>query len=324
MALARAGRLVVTSAFSRDQVMRRHQIGSKPFSRLPCTLDDTLLSVEPARNGRHEYPLSEERVVLTVARMDSSEQYKGHDVVLRALPSVVARVPNLIYMIAGGGDDRCRLEALARELGVTHHVVFAGEISDSELSALYQRSEIFVLPARTVLDVSNPKGEGFGIVFLEAMAFGKPVIGPNRGAPVEIIRDGENGLLVDPEDPTSVANALVKLLNEPETARKMGQAGRKTVQTRYSYGMFRGELRRILAESSQGATRLQVSHSGENDDTTAATIISNLQRNSEVSDAKTIWQLLFLLWLIAVNVLYYLQFRDLLVSRVPRFLNLWR
>jgi glycosyltransferase involved in cell wall biosynthesis len=107
-----------------------------------------------------------------------------------------------------------------------------------------------------VLDVSKPKGEGFGIVFLEAMAFGKPVIGPTYGAPAEIIRDNENGLLVDPEDPKSVANALVKLLDDPGAAREMGQAGRKNVLAHYSYGPFRETLRGILADRGQNAARL--------------------------------------------------------------------
>jgi phosphatidyl-myo-inositol dimannoside synthase len=126
-------------------------------------------------------------------------------------------------------------------------VVFTGAIDDSELAALYQRSEIFVLPALTVVSSSNPKGEGFGIVFLEAMAFGKPVVGPKYGAPAELIKEGENGLLVDPEDATSVAEALLKLLANPDAARTMGKAGRDYVRTHYSYGSFRERLREALA-----------------------------------------------------------------------------
>lgn len=256
IALKHADRVIVTSTFSQDQVMRRHQISSEPISSLPCALDETLLSIKPVKNDRYPQLSDEQRVVLTVARMDASEQYKGQDVVLRALPSVIGKVATLTYIIVGDGDDRPRLEGLARELGVRRHVVFTGEISDPVLSALYQRSEIFVLPARTVLDVSKPKGEGFGIVFLEAMAFGKPVIGPTYGAPAEIIRDNENGLLVDPEDPKSVANALVKLLDDPGAAREMGQAGRKNVLAHYSYGPFRETLRGILADRGQNAARL--------------------------------------------------------------------
>ncbi|MGA9390756.1 MAG: glycosyltransferase family 4 protein, partial [Candidatus Sulfotelmatobacter sp.] len=247
VALKHADRLIVTSAFNREQVMRQHQIGSEPISSLPCTLDDKLLNVTPAKNGRCSQLGNEQRVILTVARMDASEQYKGHDVVMRALPSVIGKVAHLTYVIVGDGDDRPRLELLARELGVATHVVFTGEISDSELAALYQRSELFVLPARTVVGSPNPKGEGFGIVFLEAMAFGKPVVGPSYGAPAEIIRDGQNGFLVDPGDPAAVAEALLRLLSEPDVAVAMGKAGRDYVRAKYSYGAFREKLRDVLA-----------------------------------------------------------------------------
>jgi phosphatidylinositol alpha-1,6-mannosyltransferase len=163
------------------------------------------------------------------------------------LPSVIGKVANLTYVIVGDGDDRPRLESLARALDVADHVVFTGEINDSELAALYRRSELFVLPARTLVGSPNPKGEGFGIVFLEAMAFGKPVVGPRYGAPAEIIREGQNGLLVDPEDPASVARALSRLLADPNVAVAMGRAGKKYVRANYSYGAFRQKLREALA-----------------------------------------------------------------------------
>jgi glycosyltransferase involved in cell wall biosynthesis len=247
IALRHADRVIVTSNFSREQIMRQHQIGSESISSLPCTLDDKLLSVIPTKNARHPQLSNEQRVILTVARMDASEQYKGHDVVFRALSSVIAKVANLTYVIVGDGDDRPRLESLARQLGVTDHVLFTGEINDSELVSLYRRSELFVLPARTVVNSPNPKGEGFGIVFLEAMAFGKPVVGPMHGAPAEIIRDGETGLLVDPEDPVSVADALSTLLDNPDVALAMGKAGRNYVTANYSHCAFRDKLRAALA-----------------------------------------------------------------------------
>jgi phosphatidyl-myo-inositol dimannoside synthase len=253
-ALRRAGRVLVTSAFNREQVVKRQGIGRDRVSSLPCALDETLLRVESStgptaaatRNRLQRYFADDRRVLLTVARMAASERYKGHDVVLDALPAVVARIPNLTYAVVGDGDDRARLETLAADLGLGGHVVFTGEVNDSELAALYRRSEIFVLPARTAIEDRSPKGEGFGIVFLEAMAFGKPVIGPNCGAPAELIRQGENGLLVDPEDPTSVTEALLKLLTNPGESSKMGKAGSDWVKIHYSYGSFRERLREEL------------------------------------------------------------------------------
>jgi glycosyltransferase involved in cell wall biosynthesis len=246
-ALRDADRVVTTSIFSRDIVAKRHQIDPESIASLPCMLDSSLLSVEPSRNKIPEVLSDGRPVILTVARMVASERYKGHDVVLQALPAMIAEVPRLAYVVVGDGDDRPRLERLAQELGLTGHVLFTGAVSESELAALYDRSDVFVLPARTVIDDRNPKGEGFGIVFLEAMAFGKPVLGPNYGAPAELIRDGENGLLVDPDDPTAVAQAIIKLLTNPDLARTMGQAGSERVRAHYSYERFRERLRQLLS-----------------------------------------------------------------------------
>ena len=248
-ALRRADRVIVTSAFSCEQVVKRHKIEDKRISSLPCTLDETLLGAKPAEAGACARLSDMGRLVLTVARMAAWERYKGHDVVLRALPSVVAKIPNLTYVIVGGGDDRPRLERLTQELGLTQHVVFTGEVTESELAAIYHRSEVFVLPARTVIDEHNPKGEGFGIVFLEAMAFGKPVIGPNYGAPTELIRHGERGFLVDPEDPAAVADALIHLLNTPEEAKRMGESARRWVRQGYSFNSLRQRLGELLVDS---------------------------------------------------------------------------
>jgi phosphatidylinositol alpha-1,6-mannosyltransferase len=168
---------------------------------------------------------------------------------LRALPSVIAKIPNLTYAIVGDGDDRPRLESLAKGLGLADHVLFTGEVSDSQLAALYHRSEVFALPARTVIDDRNPKGEGFGIVFLEAMAFGKPVIGPYYGAPAELIRHGETGLLVDPENPAAVAEALLHLLSLPEEAERMGESASLQVRQEYSFDSFCQRLGKLLVDS---------------------------------------------------------------------------
>jgi glycosyltransferase involved in cell wall biosynthesis len=323
IALKHADRVIVTSNFSQEQVVRLHEIRSKRISRLPCTLDESLLRIAPAKKGRYTQLSDEQPVILTVARMDASEQYKGHEVVLRALSSVIGKVANLAYVIVGDGNDRPRLQSLARELGIAEHVIFTGEINDGELVALYQRSDIFVLPAQTVLDSPNPKGEGFGIVFLEAMAFGKPVVGPRYGAPAEIIRDGRNGLLVDPENPASVAEAISTLLADPGLARAMGQAGKRNTLEFYSYQVFREALNRILVSNARGATKPSADL-GARCKGARVNITSNCRRKLEAPEPRMVWQILFLLWLAVVNLLYYCQFRALLVARLPHFSYPWR
>jgi len=256
-ALRRADLVIVTSSFSREQLLERQGITPESLSRLPCAVDKGLWEIEPENESRLGFR-QDQRVVLTVARMMASEKYKGHDVVLRSLPSVVSKVPALAYVIVGDGDDRERLERLAKDLGLDEHVLFTGSVPDPRLAAIYQRSEVFVLPSRTVIDDHDSKGEGFGIVFLEAMAYGKPVIGPDHGAPRELIRPGENGLLVDPENATSVADALLTLLSNRESARQMGEAGRKWVDKHYSYAAFRERLRQILDASTQVLRTLEM------------------------------------------------------------------
>jgi phosphatidylinositol alpha-1,6-mannosyltransferase len=130
--------------------------------------------------------------VLTVSRMNVRERYKGVEVVLRALRDVRAS-----YVMVGGGDAVPHLEKLARELGVTAY--FHGRASEEELPELYRACDLYVMPSR---------GEGFGYVFLEAMASGLPVVAGNLDGSAEALADGELGLLVDPTDPARVAEAM--------------------------------------------------------------------------------------------------------------------
>jgi phosphatidylinositol alpha-1,6-mannosyltransferase len=249
IALYGADRLLVTSTFSKDQLQKRHAIKDECVLRLPCAVDDSILAADRCPSAPLRNDWGGKRLVLTVGRMASTERYKGHDIALRALPSIVDKIPNLIYVVVGEGDDRPRLEGQARDLGVADHVVFTGEVSDAELAAFYRRAEIFLLPARTVIDPHHPKGEGFGIVFLEAMAFGKPVIGPDYGAPAELIRDGECGLLVDPENPAAVAQALLRLLSSPDLAKRMGESARQRIRKHYSFDSFCRRLKELLADA---------------------------------------------------------------------------
>jgi glycosyltransferase involved in cell wall biosynthesis len=307
IALRHADRVIVSSLLNRELVTNRQRIKPDRIASLPCTVDECLTAVQPARTGPHQALTDGQQVVLTVARMDASEQYKGHDVVLRALPSVLTCVPNLAYVIVGDGDDRSRIEALTDGLGLRPHVIFTGRVSDAELVALYKRCDVFALPARTVLTDHQTKGEGFGIVFLEAMAFGKPVIGPNSGAPAEVIRDQHQGLLVNPEDSKEVAGALVELLTNPGKARAMGQAGSDWVRQRYSYASFRDGLGEMLVDQVPQRQ-------------------SSLSPNPQctVLKASTLWEALFVLWVIVVNILYFAQFKALILARLGQLIHRWR
>lgn len=245
-ALRAAQRYVAITRFTLDATVARHGLQKCREVILPPTLP----------RGRSRSPEATDVVtkgssrpmVLTVGRLAASERYKGHDVMLEAWPAVLRRVPDAVYWIVGGGDDRSRLESRARELGIAESVHFAGTVSPEELDVCYDCCCIFAMPAQTDLEARAPRGEGFGIVFLEAMAHGKPVVGPRRGAPAEFIRSGEHGLLVDPADSREVAEALIELFEDPARARRMGDAGRDWVSRQFNFDGFCERLRDALQE----------------------------------------------------------------------------
>ena len=164
---------------------------------------------------------SEDPLIVTVARL--TDRYKGHDVVLEALPSIRARVPGARWIVVGDGPLRPELEARAGELGMSHAVHFTGAVSDAERDAWLDRAQVFVMPSR--LPPGGAGGEGFGIVYLEAGAHGLPVVAGAVAGALDAVVDGETGILVEPERTEAVAGALTELLLDPERARRLGDAG---------------------------------------------------------------------------------------------------
>ena len=179
--------------------------------------------------------------MLTVARMTLAEQYKGHDVVIRAMPALLSRFPQLVYDIVGEGDGRPALEALAAQIGVSHAVRFHGTVSEEELCRLYAEASLYVMPSR---------GEGFGFAFIEAMSQGTPAIGGNLDAAPEVIVDGETGYVIDPTSVEAVVTAASRLLGDEALRERMGQAARRDVQHRFSFVRFRQNLVSHLSELS--------------------------------------------------------------------------
>lgn len=157
------------------------------------------------------YGLQDRRVLLTVGRLDATERYKGVDEILESLPDLARAVPDLAYLVVGDGTDRPRLEQKAWSLGVGHRVRFAGRIDDTEKADHYRLADAFVMPGR---------GEGFGIVFLEAMACGIPVVASSLDGSREAVRNGQLGLVVNPEDRAALQRAVLDALNRPKAIPK--------------------------------------------------------------------------------------------------------
>jgi phosphatidyl-myo-inositol dimannoside synthase len=247
-ALRDASRLVSISRFTLNTVMSRHTLKNPDAVILPPALTDG--TPPPERTPRRARLDGARPTVLTVGRLAASERYKGHDVVLDAWQQVIKRQPEALYLIVGDGDDRPRLEARVKHMGLSDSVQFAGNVSAAELHDCYDGCRVFAMPTRTEIDGPTPRGEGFGIVFLEAMIHGRPVVGPRDGAPAEFIRSGQHGLLVNPTDPHEIADALIELLEDQELGDRMGAVGREWVAENFSYGTFCRRLREFLLADS--------------------------------------------------------------------------
>ncbi len=171
---------------------------------------------------RRKYGLEKARVLLTVARLT---RRKGHDKVLEALRDLAARYPDLVYVMTGEGSYRQQLHELIREYGLDSCVRFVGFVTHHELEQLYQACEFLIMPSRE----EGSSVEGFGISFLEANLFGKPVIGGNSGGVPDAIIDGVTGFLVDPTNTQDIKEKMVRLLDDGALRDAMGRAGQRRV-----------------------------------------------------------------------------------------------
>ena len=179
------------------------------------------------------------RIILTVGRWDPAERYKGADTLISALPQVLQTVPDAVLVLVGDGEDRPRLEQLARQSGIADHIHFLYGLSQDALFACYAHCDVFALPSRA---------EGFGMVFLEAMANSKPVIGGAHGGTPDVVEDGVTGILVRHGEIATLSTALVSLLADPTHAADMGARGRQRVQKDYTFERFQLGLSHLLEE----------------------------------------------------------------------------
>ncbi len=171
-------------------------------------------------------PQAERPTIVTIARVE--ERYKGHDVMVRALALVLAGVPDAQWVVIGDGSLRPGLQELARSYGVADSIRFLGAVSDEQRDRWLERAHVLAMPSR--LPAGDFAGEGFGIVYMEAAAHGRPVVAGDVGGAVDAVIDGETGLLVDPSDPLAVAGAISRLLRDEQLARRLGEAGRARAQ----------------------------------------------------------------------------------------------
>jgi phosphatidylinositol alpha-1,6-mannosyltransferase len=232
-ALRHADRVIAISGYARDLAIAA---GARPN-------EIELIPPGVALPGRVDRRPADRPTLLTIARLE--DRYKGHDVILRALPLVRARVPDVLWAIVGDGPLRAPLEDMARALGVSDSVRFLGSLTDGERDAWLASSHVFAMVSR--LPALGLAGEGFGIVYLEANAHGVPSIAGNVAGAVDAVIDGETGLLVDPTDPLAVAEAIVRLLSDQQYASELGRQGMARAQ-QFSWRQIAKRVEAVLHE----------------------------------------------------------------------------
>jgi phosphatidyl-myo-inositol dimannoside synthase len=199
----RASLITSVSRFTRRRLLGWCALAPERVRVLPNTVGHAFEPRQPRTDLIHRHGLAGKKVILTVSRLASGERYKGHDRIIHAMPTVLRTHPSAIYLIVGLGDDRPRLKALAREIGLADRVIFAGQVAGDELPDYFALADVYAMPST---------GEGFGIVFLEAAACGLPVIGGNRDGSLDALADGTVGRAVDPEGSEALADALIGAL----------------------------------------------------------------------------------------------------------------
>lgn len=232
-----ADKILTVSTYTRNRLAEEIDLQPSDLELLPNTFDHHQFQIGPKPAYLLDrYGLKPDQpVMLTVARLAGRERYKGYDQIMRALPQIRESVPNVRYIIAGKGDDRKRIEEVVSRLNLQDTVSLVGFVPDHELCDHYNLSDLFAMPS---------KREGFGIVYLEALACGKPTIGGNQDGAMDALRQGELGVLVNPDDISEIGHAIIQILNKtyvhprlfhPEELRRM-------VIDTFGYDQFRQKL----------------------------------------------------------------------------------
>ena len=202
-ALKQATKILTISRYSRDRCCESNHLDPEKFQLLPCMVDgDKFIPGLLPLDLIEDYNLQRAKVLMTVARLWSGDPYKGVDVTIRSLPIILQSFSEVKYLIIGQGDDQTRLAKLAQDLGVGEKVIFAGFVPTEDLVKHYQVADAYVMPSQ----------EGFGIVYLEAMACGLPVLSGDGDGSADPLQDGKLGWRVPHRDPEAVANACIEML----------------------------------------------------------------------------------------------------------------
>ncbi|BAB76937.1 glycosyltransferase [Anabaena sp. FACHB-709] len=244
--LHHADQILAVSHYTRDRIIEKHRLNPDKVSILPNTFASSRFKPAPKPNYLlRKYQLKpEQQIILTVARLAEAQRYKGYDQILQALPHIRQLIPNVHYVIVGKGNDKHRIESMIVQQGLQNCVTLAGFVPDEQLCDYYNLCDVFAMPS---------KREGFGIVYLEALACGKPVLGGNQDGANDALCHGELGALVDPDNVEEIALTLIQILQGiyPNQLMYQPDALRQKVIDYFGFERFQATLAKYLDKRLQ-------------------------------------------------------------------------
>lgn len=235
-ALHQAHDIWAISRYSRQLACSANHLDPDQFRMLPCIVNGEVFT--PGEKDPElivRYGLQDSRVLMTVARLWPGDIYKGVDVTIRALPKILNAFPDVKYLVIGRGDDQPRLAKLAQDIGVRDRVVFAGFVPDEALVSHYRLADAYIMPSK----------EGFGIVYLEAMACGVPTLSGDDDGSADPLQDSRVGWRVPYRDPEAVAAACIEIL-KGDDPRCNGPWLREQTLAHFSYDSLQRQVGKLL------------------------------------------------------------------------------
>lgn len=227
--LLRQANVVFVDSSAAQNIAINLQVDPDKISLIYPTINPTSLANHVSAEAiRERHGLANKKCIVTVGRLI---ERKGHDIVIQSLPAILNEIPEAHYVIVGTGPYESQLKRLVMELGLENSVTFAGYVSQKELGGYFSMCDVFTMISREIVETGDI--EGFGIVYLQASSFEKPIVAGNSGGVPDAVLHEQTGLLVNPTDPNEVSVAITHILQNPALAKYFGVTGKNRVQTQF-------------------------------------------------------------------------------------------
>jgi phosphatidyl-myo-inositol dimannoside synthase len=245
-ALRSAEKIISIGEYTRNRLVQEQNLPLDKISLLPVTFDASRFAI----STKPDYLLTryglqpDQPIILTVARLSSEDGYKGYDQILQAMSQIREQISQAHYILVGKGDGRPFIEQMIIDLKLQNHVTLAGFVPDEEICDHYNLCDVFAMPS---------KGEGFGIVYLEALACGKPTLGGNQDGAIDALCNGKLGALVNPDNVNEIAQTLIQILQKtyPHPLMYKPELLREKVIDTFGFDRFQETLGNLINEWQQ-------------------------------------------------------------------------